>query len=58
MAANKRRLLHCVSKRVSIAGVRRSYGGVPQSNFKSLMIFGSIGLICIWTYHSCIELMT
>ncbi|EFH44676.1 hypothetical protein ARALYDRAFT_915668 [Arabidopsis lyrata subsp. lyrata] len=35
MGANKRRLLHCVSKTVSIAGVRRSYGGVPQSNSKS-----------------------
>ncbi|XP_010481486.1 PREDICTED: ornithine aminotransferase, mitochondrial-like [Camelina sativa] len=36
MAATTRRLLQCASKRVSTyAGVRRSYGGVPQSNSNS-----------------------
>lgn len=35
MAATTRRLLYYVSKRFSTAGVRRSYGGLPQSNSKS-----------------------
>ncbi|ESQ39756.1 hypothetical protein EUTSA_v10000861mg [Eutrema salsugineum] len=35
LMAATRRLLHRVSTRISTAGARRSYGGLPQSNSKS-----------------------